>query len=173
MLGVGAVGQHTAVGHEQQRLGVVGRVELLVGEQGAVETPGLGERQQRAHQGRDRSVVDGGHRDRVGRCDLGLGERVRVCRRPRRLLLGAGAQVRGDGVGQGGLAVQGAQRGQDEVLGRVDGDVDPEPLLQADEGDVLPGVVVVVGRPVGGQATRAVQLADGGGDEVDGVRARP
>ena len=38
-----AVRQHAPVGHEQQRLGVVGLVELLAGQQGAVEAAGLRE----------------------------------------------------------------------------------------------------------------------------------
>ena len=43
MLGLGARGEHAAVGHEEQRLGVVGLVELAAREQVAVEAAALGE----------------------------------------------------------------------------------------------------------------------------------
>jgi len=67
--------QQTAVGHEQQRLGVVGLEELVAGQQIAVEPAALREPEQGVHHRRHRSEV-AAHRDRATGARSRLGERV-------------------------------------------------------------------------------------------------
>src|SRR5581483_10916589 len=57
--------------------------------------------------------------------------------------------------------------------GRVDWVADAKPFLETYERHVLTVAVVVVRRSVACGATRAVELAHRGGDEVDRVIARP
>src|SRR5207248_8503499 len=68
----------------------------------------------------------------------------------------------------------GAQRPEHEVLSGVDRVAYPRPALQGEGSQLLPGGRVLdVRRAVGGGTAGAVQLGDGGGDEVVRVVGRP
>ena len=74
VLGFGAFFEVCPAGEEEQRLGVVGLIEAVVGgHQGAVEPAALGQPEQRAHHRRDRAVAAGGQ-DRDAAQEAGFGQ---------------------------------------------------------------------------------------------------
>src|SRR5450759_3061490 len=168
----GGVLQVGAVGQEEQRLGVVGGVEPVLGDQKSVQRAGLSEPEQPGHQQRDRAVVAGRDRTRVAAGSFSDG--VTVGRRPLHLHSGRGRRPLGQGAGQHRVRGDLAQRPQYEVLRRVHSRPNATPTLQRQRSELLAGARGgVVWRPVARRRAGAVQFGDRGGHEVPRGGFRP